>query len=154
MNLRIFKETILKIVSEATKLKNQYTNETDALVNYACIFSHTKEEFEELTDLANKTGSIVKETPTGPIFLMDTLKTISGDLKILKIRKPFEDKPQLGYADFTLNNYSSFKEKYLSKENFKLTIRENYEMIGLKDPNYNVLTYFAYPPLNEQLKIN
>ena len=153
MSLNELKEKIQTIVTEGTKLKNQYTKELNAPVNYACIFSHSEDEFELLINLANGLGSVIRETPTGPIFLIETISTVAGDLKLLKIRKPFENKPQLGYADFTLNNYLDFKKKYLAQEKFKLTVRENYEMIGLEDSTYNVLTYFAYPPLDEQLGV-
>ncbi|MFA6160186.1 MAG: hypothetical protein WC678_03835 [Parcubacteria group bacterium] len=153
MNLDELKEKIITIVAKCTELKNQNTNELNAPVNYACIFSHSEDEFELLISLANGLGSVISETPTGPIFSIETISTVAGDLKLLKIRKPFENKPQLGYADFTLNNYLDFKKKYLAQEKFKLTVRENYEMIGLEDSTYNVLTYFAYPPLDEQLGV-
>src|SRR3989338_3119980 len=153
MNLTELKNTIQTIVAEATKLKNKHTDETDAPVNYACIFSHSEDEFGVLIKLASQFGSIIKETPTGPIFLIQTISTVSGNLRILKIRKSYENKPQLGYVDFTIKDYEGFKKKHISQANFTLTIREGYEMIGIKDASYNVFAYFAYPPLNKQLNI-
>ena len=153
MDIEQLKETVIGIVSKCAELKNKYAGEIDAPVNYACVFSHSDNEFESLVALTSRIGYIIKETPTGPIFLIEAIPTIAGNLKILKIRRPFENKPQLGYADFTLKDYKTFKKEYLSKEGFKLTVREDYEMIGLKDSSYDVFVYFAYPPLDETLNI-
>lgn len=153
METEDLKSIVKDIVEKATILKNKHTECKDAPVNYACFFSHSDEEFASLVGLADKMGSVVKETPTGPIFLIETISTVAGNLKILKIRKPFTDKPQMGYADFTLSDYPSFKKTYLSDDRFELTVRENYEMIGIKDSEFDVFAYFAYPPLDEQLSI-
>jgi hypothetical protein len=153
MNLNDLQEKIQLIVKESTELKNKHTNEINSPVNYVCIFSHTQEEFGTLLNLVRKIGKIVENTSTGPIFKINTISTISGELKLLKIRKPYEDRPELGYSDFTLTNYSNFKEKYLSKKGFKLIERPDYEMIEIIDNNFNVLTYFANPPLDKQLNI-
>ncbi len=153
MDLEELRERVVLIVAKCVELKDRYTSEFGASVGYACVFSHSDDEFESLVKLTNKMGRIIKETPTGPIFLIEAIPTVAGDLRILKVRRPFEDKPQLGYADFNIADYPSFKKKYLSKEGFKLTIRKDYEMIGLKDSSYDVFAYFAYPPIDEQLNV-
>lgn len=98
-------------------------------------------------------GNVIKETPTGPLFHITPLNTVAGKLQLLKIRKPDATRPELGDADFTVTNYAEFKKKCLSQRGFKLIVRENFEMIELVDPQFNVRAYFSNPPLNEQLKI-
>jgi len=143
---------VQKIVEKTTKLKNKHTDEIDAPVNYVCILSHSKSEFKMLIDSTRKNSKIIKETPTGPIFRIPTLPTISGDLKLLKIRKPDKNKPQLGYADFTIKAFSKFKEKCLLDNTFYSFTRPGHEIIGIKDSDTSVSTYFANPPLDESLK--
>lgn len=73
---------------------------------------------------------------------------------LLKIRKPDPTRPERGDADFTLRDYNSFKEKYLKDaEHFKLIDRGNFEMIELKDPKFDVRSYFSNIPLTVQLGI-
>ena len=141
------------IVNEATNLKNKHTSEKEAEVNYACIFSQGKNQYIGLFMLTQKIGKVIKETPTGQVFLISPISTIAGKLRLLKIRKPDSTISELGDADFTVKDYSKFKKEYLSKKGFKLIVRENFEMIELVDPKFKVRAYFSNPPLDRQLKI-
>ena len=146
-------QLVEEIVKKANNLKNKHTSEKNAPVNYACIFAQSKEQYNNLTMVAKEIGSVIKETPTGPLFHIQLLKTVSGNLKLLKIRKPDPTRPELGDADFTVENYPEFKNKCLSKTGFKLIPRENFEMIELVDSKFNVRAYFSNPPLDKQLGI-
>ncbi|VVB76179.1 Uncharacterised protein [uncultured archaeon] len=141
------------IVRQSCALKNKYTSEKSAPVNYACIFSHTKSEYESLIEIANSVGKIIKETKTGPLFQIKPLDTVAGKLQLLKIRAPDLTRTERGDADFTVSNYTEFKTKYLLKKGFKLIQREDFEMIELMDSAFNVRAYFSNPPLDQQLNI-
>ena len=153
MDAEDLKDNVKSIVEKAAALKDLHTTEKSASVNYACIFSHSKEQYEELLDAAGRMGSVVKKTPTGLIFHIRPLKTVSGRLKLLKIRTPDPTRPELGDADFTVPDFPDFQAKYLSKRGFKLIERENSVMIELMDPGFDVRAYFSNPPLDVQLKI-
>jgi hypothetical protein len=149
MNIEEFKNLIQDIVKESGRLKDKHTDQKDASVNYAAIFCQSDKEYNDFLNLANQLGRVFKETQTGPLFLID-LDTESGKLKLLKIRKPDETRKERGDADFTVDDYNSFKENYLSKPGFSLIERDNFEMMELIDPNFNVRTYFSNPPLDQQ----
>ena len=149
-----FTDLIKQIVKEANLLKNKHTNQIDAPVNYACIFCHSNEEYTEYTKLASKFGKILDETPSGPLFQIKPLQTVSGKLQILKVRIPDDEHLDLGDADFTVSNYSSFKKKHLNKTGFKLIVRSEMEMIELMNPKFKARAYFSNPPLNKQFGIN
>ena len=144
---------VQNIVKKSCKLKDKYTDEHTAPVNYACIFSQNQDEFETLIKLTNKIGKIIQETPTGPLFKIQPIKTTSGNLKLLKIRNPDETRPERGDADFTLSNYSKFKKIHLQEDGFRLIERPNFEMIELMKSDLNVRAYFSNPPLDKQLDI-
>lgn len=141
---------VKNIVDEAKKLKDNHTDEKSAPVNYACIFSQNKTEYQDLMNEAEKIGEVLRETKTGNIYKIDPLETPAGLLKILKIRKPDKTRPEKGDADFTVSDYQEFKKKYLSKVGFKLIERPNMEMIELIDPDFDVRAYFSNPPLDQQ----
>ncbi len=153
MNTTDLIQLVEEIVKKANDLKNKHTSEKNALVNYACIFAQSEEEYNNLIMIVKEIGSVIKETPTGLLFHIQPLKTVSGNLKLLKIRKPDPTRPELGDADFTVENYPEFKNNYLSKTGFKLIVRENFEMIELIDSKFNVRAYFSNPPLDKQLTI-
>ncbi len=149
MNPEEFKNLVKDIVVEAAKLKNKHTNEKDASVNYAAIFCQSDREYKDFFNLASELGEIYKDTKTGPLFLVD-LDTESGRLKLLKIRKPDVTLKERGDSDFTIKDYSIFKEKYLSKKGFSLIRKEDFEMIELTDSRFDVRVYFSYPPIDKQ----
>ena len=153
MNQKKFLNFVKEIVEKSNNLKNKYTDETDAYVNYACIFPQTDKEYDKYFKLASNLGKIVMETKTGPLFQIQPLKTVSGLLQVLKVRKPDPTRTELGDADFTVSDYPKFKETYLDKEEFKLIERPNMEMIELREDSCDVLVYFSFPPMDEQLGI-
>jgi len=145
---------VKNIVRKATALKNKHLDDKDAPVNYACIFSQSKEEYDELLEVIHNIGKVVKETPTGFVFQIKPLETVSGTLKFLKLRLPDPTRPEIGDADFTVSNFSEFEKKYLQRKGFKLIKRKDFVMIELMDSDFDVRAYFSNPPLESQLNIN
>ncbi|MFA5107269.1 MAG: hypothetical protein WC497_03000 [Patescibacteria group bacterium] len=141
---------VQEIVAQAQKLKDVRTDAKDAPVNYACVFAQSDEEYSRLLEVAKKLGLVLNETKMGPLFQIKPLDTAAGKLQLLKIRRPDVNRPERGDADFTVADYPAFKEKYLSQPGYKLLLRERFEMIELADPNFSVLAYFSYPPLDQQ----
>jgi len=148
------KERVKEIVAEAKLLSKKYTDQESAPVNYACIFTQRGEEFEELVALTGEMGYVIDQTSMGPIFKIEPLETASGTLNLLKIRRPDPDKPEKGYADFTVSDYQAFKREYLSKPGFHLLARPKMEIIGLADDAYNVRAYYANPTLPRVLGLD
>ena len=146
-------KTAQDIVAASKCLSETYTQERNIPVNYVCVFAHSDVEYTELIECAKKMGNVAKETATGPVFLISPISTVSGTLRILKIRRPDPKRPERGDADFTLSNYPQFKEKYLEQEGFSVIVRPNMEMMELLNPCYNVLVYYSFPTLAEVLRI-
>ena len=158
-------EIVKEIVEKADDLKVRYTAEREAKVNYACIFSQNDDEYEIFRKILEENGNaVLEETSTGPLFRIKDLDTIAGTLKLLKIRKYDDKHPDLGDADFTVSNYSKFKEECLKKpenfklilkkpENFKLISGDGYEMIELTETGSDVRAYFSNPPIDEEMGI-
>lgn len=151
MTVEALKKLVQQIVSQAKELKDRHTEEQAAPVNYACIFCHEQKEYDELLTLVGTFGKVVKETAAGPVFHIDPIQTVAGPLRLLKIRKPDAEHPELGDADFTLSDYSTFKAKVLPQPGYKLITRPDMEIIELMEPGATVRLYFSHPPLNEKL---
>ena len=96
-------------------------------------------------------GVIAKNTPTGPLFRVQTIDTVAGPLQLVKIRQPDPTRPEQGDADFTVPVYPEFKKEYIRADGFKLIVRSDMEMLELTDPAFPVRAYFSHPPLDQQL---
>lgn len=140
------------IVIKAKELKDKYLDNKYLLipVNYACIFAQNDSEYFNFENIISSFGKVIKQTPSGNLFYIEPIKTVSGDLFFLKNRKPDKTRKEMGDADFTIDNFKDFKKTYITKKGFVLIVRDNYEMIELTDINYNVRAYFSNPPINEQ----
>ena len=153
MTIEDLKAYIEKIVAQAKRLKDKYTDQADAPVNYACVFCHNNQEFDEYSSLIQQAGKVIKQTQTGPLVQIEPWTTVAGELQLVKIRRPDPTRPQQGDADFTVKDYQRFKEQYLPLPNFSLIVRDEFEMIELKGPDFDVLAYFSHPTLEELLAI-
>ena len=154
MNAAEIKKLVQDIVAKSQQLSIAHTFEKNTPVNYACIFTHSVTEYEEMLKVAREFGAVAQETPTGIVFGIPPLQTVSGDLRLLKIRKPDSKRPERGDADFTISDYSAFKKKFLGKPGFSIVERADYEMIELIDSSYDVIVYYSHPTLAEILKLN
>jgi len=153
MNTEDLKILFQTIVAGAFELCKAKTNQDQAPVNYACVFSQSEQEYETLLAVAKQLGKVVQETAMGPVFYIEPLKTVAENLRIIKIRKPDEKRKERGYADFTVDDYATFKKTYLGKPGFGVIERPNMEMIELIDPDFNFIAYFSNPPLGKILNL-
>lgn len=153
MTQKKFNHIIKYIVEKCVNLKNRYVKESNLDIDYVCIFSHTQKEYTKLLHYATLAGKKVAETKTGPVFrFYISPKTVAGKPKVLKIRKPDENRRERGDVDFT-TDYLTFKDTYLDNKKFTLITRKNFEMIELHDENYDVLVYFSSIPPSKLLNV-
>lgn len=151
----LFQEIIISIVNDAIKLKNRYTSEVNALIDWVAIFTQSDEEYKDFLKKASSFGEVIRDTESGPIFkLGNPIKTKAGNLFIVKIRKPDKTRPQRGNGDFRIDKYKKFKEKYLSDKHFSLIERKDHQMVELKDSDFDVLVYFSNPPISKVLGLS
>lgn len=109
------------------------------------IFSHDEDEFENLKASLTKLGSPYNENNGPRVTLHKPIKVGNNEITHLRIRKPDSERPQVGCNDFDVEDYFSFKEKYLTPDskNLRLIVRSDYEMIEFFDDNFDVLAYIV-----------
>lgn len=154
MTIENLKRLVRKLVDEASQLNAARTSEGKALVNYACVFAKTDDEYADLVNLARQLGPVAQDTAMGPVFYIAPLVTVAGSLELLKIRRPDPKRLERGNADFTVADYEGFKKTYLGQTGFGIIKRPEMGMIELIDPAYNVIAYFSNPTLAAILKIH
>ena len=75
MNTEELRSMVQKLVSDSLRLSVAHTAERGATVNYACIFTHTTAEFDELVRLTEQLGPVAQETSTWPVIQIPPLAT-------------------------------------------------------------------------------
>lgn len=145
---------VKQIVNESKSLKDRYTSNENAPVEFACIFCQSDDEYEAYSNEIIKLGKPVQDTPTGFTYLLyQPLQTVAGPLRLVKIRKPDPFRKELGDADFN-TDYQLLKNKYLNNLKFELVKRDEFEMLRLSEPSGNVMACFSNIPLKEILNLD
>ena len=75
MKLSNFLCTVNYIIEKSSKLKNKYTTEALAPVEFVRIFCQNEKEYEELSTEVQQLGTVVERTQSGYTYLLD--KTLS-----------------------------------------------------------------------------
>lgn len=147
-------EIVKYIVDRAVILKNSFTDEKSAPVEFACVFCKSDDEYQKFSKEIKTNGKIVEDTPTGFTYLLNTpINTVAGSLRLVKIRKVDPERKERGDADFN-TDYGKFKENYANHPKFELIKREDFEMLRLSDSKFDVLACFSNIPKSMVLKIN
>lgn len=149
MTCNDIKDTMKQIVQSANELRLHHVPNYEAHVSYCAYFSQNEEDFTLVNETIQSMGTIAHDTKTGPVYIVSPIETVAGSLKIIKVRKPDQTRPERGDADFAIKNYKAFKTENIDKPGFKLIEREYFEMIELMDENYNVRAYFSNPPVEQ-----
>jgi hypothetical protein len=153
MQNKEFYKVVNYIVDESIKLKNKYTSEINVPIEFACIFSKDDNEYRDFTETIIEIGKVVQDTPTGSTYLLiNPIETQAGILKLVKIRKPDPSRKERGDTDFN-TNYSVFKKKYQDNPLFELIKRDDFEMLRLSDPKFDIMVCFSSIPLSKSLNI-
>lgn len=107
------------------------------------IFAHYSDEYEALIVILSELGTQMNENNGPRVRLHKPINVGNNTITHLRIRKPDPYRMQVGCNDFQVDNYESFKQKYLMKkpENLRLIERAEYEMIEFFNPDYDVLAY-------------
>lgn len=106
------------------------------------VFSHSQEEYDLLISIIDEMGKPYDFNNGPRIELEKPIKVGDNEITYLRIRKPDIDRPQVGCNDFE-TDYETFKNEYLSNNqtNLSLIKRPEYEMIELRDNDFDVLAY-------------
>jgi len=140
---------VIYIVGESVKLKNEYTDEIHAKVEFSDVFASDENEYQQLTDVINKLGTIVYPGPSGNIYsLKESIETVAGNLYLVKIRKPDNKFHFRGDADFD-TDYQKLKRKYHNNPHFELIVRDKFEMLRLSDSSFDVMSCFSSIPVRK-----
>lgn len=67
-------KTVTYIVDRSTELKNKFTNEISAPVEFACIFCQNEKEYKRFANLIEKLGKIAEKTQSGFTYLLDYIR--------------------------------------------------------------------------------
>ncbi|HCQ30894.1 TPA: hypothetical protein DIU27_00730 [Candidatus Collierbacteria bacterium] len=142
------------IINKGKELASLTFPNEEFVLDYVAIFCRDGEEISSLTQEIEQLGDEVEETSTGKTYkLRNPLNTAVGNLYLIKLRHPDHTRPQRGEPDFRVSDYFHFKSRYSKTPGITLIERDDYEMLELSHPKYDVLVYFPNKPLGVELGI-
>lgn len=145
---------VRNIADQSTLLKNKYLRSDYSPIDWICIFCQSETEYKEFIGVVKSLGKVIQDTGMGPIYKLNRpIKTEAGNVVVLKIRKPDKTRTQRGDGDYRIGNFALLKRNNLSKKQFSLVQREDYEMVEIRDPDFDVLVYFSNPPITKVLGV-
>lgn len=129
------------IVSETSKMAQKIIGKSFPIKSLT-VFSHSQSEFGLLTEILEKIGKSYNYNNGPRVELYEPIKIGENHITYLRIRKPDLERPQIGCNDFE-TDYEVFRKEYLSQhsKNLILIERPDYEMIELRDEEFDVLAY-------------
>jgi len=140
-NQKELTETVRYIASETSKMAKKIVGKSFSIKSLT-VFAHSQSEFELLTEILAKIGKQYDYNNGPRVELYEPIEVGENRITHLRIRKPDIERPQVGSNDFE-TNYKTFKKDYLSQhpDNIILIERPEYEMIELRDKEFDVLAY-------------
>lgn len=116
-------------------------------IDYVAIFPKSEDEYNEFMSNLKKVGDPIRIVPTGTVFqLRKPLVTPQGRIPLVRIRIYDPLKTQMGYIDYQIDNYQTFREKYLSLNTVIITHNaEGVEMLMAE--NKDIIIYFPEVPI-------
>ena len=134
-------QAVRHIASESTKMVQKIIGKSFSIKSLT-VFAHSQSEFELLTEILAKIGKPYNYNNGPRVELYEPIEIGKNCITHLRIRKPDFERPQVGCNDFD-TDYKAFKNEYLLQhsENLILIKRPEYEMIELRDREFNVLAY-------------
>lgn len=127
------------VAKENTKLCKKLTGKK-LPISSITIFSHYRQEFQKLSAILHRLGSLYDENNGPRVTLHKPIKAAGHRITQLRIRKPDPYRMQVGCSDFDVN-YEEFKTAFSKAKGLRIIRRQEYEMIEFFDPDFDVLAY-------------
>ena len=134
-------ETVKYIVGETSRMSQKIVGKTFPIKSLT-VFAHSQSEFELLSEILTSIGKSYNYNNGPRVELHEPIEIEGNRITHLRVRKPDLERPHVGCNDFE-TDYETFKSEYLLKYPDRLSIikRPEYEMIELRDKEFNVLAY-------------
>ena len=134
-------ETVKYIAAETSKMSQKIVGKTFPIKSLT-VFTHSQSEFKLLSEILVSIGKSYNYNNGPRVELYEPIEIEGNRITYLRVRKPDPERPQVGCNDFE-TDYEAFKSEYLLKypDSLSLIKRPEYEMIELRDKEFNVLAY-------------
>lgn len=118
-------------------------------MDYLSIFSKSPEDYERLRRGAEELGEMVFRK-NGEIYLLhDQDQGLPS--RVVRVREPGADTRLEGCADFVVTDYGVVRAALMSTAGSFELPKDNYDIIGVSPPGYDVSVYFPSQRLTETL---
>jgi hypothetical protein len=129
-------------VAERALLLSQKAIGQELPISYLTIFAHYETEYDELVGMVRELGELSEANNGVKVLLNEKIANRGQSIGQLRIRRPDPYRTQVGHCDFSVQNYTDFRQTNLANnKNLRLIERPDYEMIEFFDPDFDVFAY-------------
>lgn len=141
INKERYTQALVYIAQQANKLALQVLGESlpaDTLT----IFSQSSVEYKYIANHL-KTNKTVSPITHGATLYVETYDLIDNNrIILLGVRQPDENRPEVGYADFSVDNYQQLKNLHAKNKNVhEITSGIGVPLLEIKHPDFDVRGY-------------
>ncbi len=135
----------IKYVAARSRTLIERITHRSLAISYLTLYTHREEDFVRLCTFMSELGKPVDVEDGIRFVLKSPIKTRSGPLKRVRIRKPDPYLAHVGAGDFTVGDYTDFRDAELAQNpgNIRMIQRDGYQMMEFHDASFDV---FAYVP--------
>lgn len=145
----------IQIADNASRLLHKL-KVTDTNLEFISVFAQNAAEYESYQEELLSIGTLFVESSTGVfISLNRPLSTSLGGISVIKVRKPSEERKDLGNANYFVNDFQSFLNKYSKTDYFSVSSdSEGIKLATLEEVNANSFIVIRESSLLEKLSLN
>jgi molecular chaperone GrpE (heat shock protein) len=109
----------------------------DANLEFISVFSQSQDEYETYTEELLENGELLAESSTGAFVILERpLTTSLGGIKVIKIRKPSEERNSLGNVNYSVTDFQEFLNHYSNSDYFAVSSdSEGIKLVTLEEPD-------------------
>lgn len=145
----------IEIADNASRLLHKL-KVTDTNLEFISVFAQNAEEYERYLEELLNIGTLFDESTTGVFISLERpLSTSLGGISVIKVRKPNEERRDLGNANYFVNDFQSFLNKYSKTDYFSVSSdSEGIKLATLEEVNANSFVVIRESSLLEKLSLN
>ncbi len=145
----------IEIADNASRLLHKL-KVTDTNLEFISVFAQNAEEYERYLEELLNIGNLFDESSTGVFISLERpLSTSLGGISVIKVRKPNEERRDLGNANYYVNDFQSFLNKYSKTDYFSVSSdSEGIKLATLEEVNANSFVVIRESSLLEKLSLN
>ena len=136
-----FQQALQYIAENAAQLANTVLHK-ELPIDTLTIFTQTDDEYNFIEGLIRQYGQESGFTHGTTLYIETDLTVANQPIKLLGVRRPDPERPQVGYGDYPTAEFAALREAHAEDERVQpIQSGNGIELLELRHPDFAVLGY-------------